>query len=106
VEPHLHRPEVPTLEVGGYWDQEDMWGTQAEYAVLRPNEKPNDPLHKVLLVLGPWNHGGWSRGPGDQLGGKFGTVSFGGQKTGVYYRAQIEAPFFELYLKGKSGFDL
>jgi len=60
----------------------------------------------VFLVLGPWNHGGWSRGPGDQLGGKFGTVSFGGQKTGAYYRAQIEAPFFEFYLKGKPGFDL
>jgi putative CocE/NonD family hydrolase len=106
VEPHLSRPEVPTLEVGGYWDQEDMWGTQAEYAALRPHEKPNDPQHKVFLVLGPWNHGGWSRGPGDQLGGKFGTVSFGGEKTGAYYRAQIEAPFFELYLKGKLGFDL
>ena len=106
VEPHLHTPEVPTLEVGGYWDQEDMWGTQAEYAALRPNEKPNDPLHKVFMVLGPWNHGGWARGPGDQLGGKFGTVTFGGQKTGEYYRAQLEAPFFEFYLKGKPGFDL
>jgi putative CocE/NonD family hydrolase len=106
VEPHLHKPEVPTLEVGGYWDQEDMWGTQAEYAALRPNEKPNDPLHRVFMVLGPWNHGGWSRGPGDQLGGKFGTVSFGGQKTAATYRAEFEAPFFEFYLKGKSGFDL
>jgi putative CocE/NonD family hydrolase len=106
VEKHLHAPEVPTLEVGGYWDQEDMWGTQAEYAALRPNEKPDDPLHKVFLVLGPWNHGGWSRGPGEELGGKFGTVSFGGQKTGEYYRTQIEAPFFEFYLKGKPGFDL
>jgi hypothetical protein len=106
VEPHLSRPEVPTLEVGGYWDQEDMWATQAEYAAMRPHEKPNDPQHKVFLVLGPWNHGGWSRGPGDQLGGKFGMVSFGGQQTGEYYRAQIEAPFFEFYLKGKPGFDL
>jgi len=106
VEPHLKRPEVPTLEVGGYWDQEDMWGTQAEYAALRPNEKPNDPLHKVWMVLGPWNHGGWSRGPGDELGGKFGTITFGGQKTGPYFRANYEAPFFEFYLKGKPGFDL
>jgi putative CocE/NonD family hydrolase len=106
VEPHLHTPEVPTLEVGGYWDQEDMWGTQAEYAALRPHEKPNDPLHRVFMVLGPWNHGGWSRGPGDELGGKFGTVAFGGQKTGEYYRAHLEAPFFEFYLKGKPGFDL
>ena len=28
------KPEVPTLEVGGYWDQEDMWGPQAEYEAL------------------------------------------------------------------------
>ncbi|HEY5211732.1 MAG TPA: CocE/NonD family hydrolase, partial [Acidobacteriaceae bacterium] len=111
VEPHLHKPEVPTLEVGGYWDQEDMWGTQEEYAALRAGEKPNDAgskdaLHKVFLVLGPWNHGGWAGGPGDQLGGKFGTVTFGGKKTGEYYRADLEAPFFEFYLKGKRGFDL
>ena len=45
--------EVPTLEVGGYWDQEDMWGPQAEYAAL----KPHDTKHEVFLVLGPWNHG-------------------------------------------------
>jgi putative CocE/NonD family hydrolase len=115
VERHLHAPEVPTLEVGGYWDQEDMWGTQAEYAALRAGEeeashkrgaKMDDPLHRVFLVLGPWNHGGWSRGPGDELGGKFGTISFGGQDTGEYYRTKIEAPFFEFYLKGRPGFDL
>ena len=106
VEPHLAKPEVPTLEVGGYWDQEDMWGTQAEYAALRAQEKPNEPLHKVFIVLGPWNHGGWSFGPGDKLGGKFGTITFGGENTGAYYRAHFEAPFFELYLKGKPGFEL
>ena len=32
VEQQLTKVEVPTLEVGGWWDQEDMWGTQAEYA--------------------------------------------------------------------------
>jgi putative CocE/NonD family hydrolase len=106
VEPHLKAPEVPTLEVGGYWDQEDMWGTQAEYAALRKGEKPGQPLHKVWMVLGPWNHGGWAGGPGDKLGGKFGTITFGGEKTGAYYRAHYEAPFFEKYLKGKPGFDL
>ncbi|HEY4354399.1 MAG TPA: CocE/NonD family hydrolase [Acidobacteriaceae bacterium] len=119
VEKHLGRPEVPTLEVGGFWDQEDMWGTQAEYAALRAGESKALALdgkngkspqaeanHKVYMVLGPWNHGGWARGAGDSLGGDFGTVSFGGEKTGEYYRSKIEAPFFEFYLKGKPGFDL
>ena len=38
VEERLGGVEVPTLEVGGYWDQEDMWGTQAEYAALKKHE--------------------------------------------------------------------
>ena len=105
VEKRLGRPEVPTLEVGGYWDQEDMWGTQAEYAALRAHERPNDPGHRVFLVLGPWNHGGWARGPGDQLASQWGGISFN-QPTGSYFRSTIEAPFFELYLKGRTGFDL
>ncbi len=106
VERRLGKPEVPTLEVGGYWDQEDMWGPQAEYASMRPEESPNDPKHKVFLVLGPWNHGGWARGPGDGLVSPWGGIHFGGQTTGAYYRTTIEAPFFEFYLKDKTGFDL
>jgi putative CocE/NonD family hydrolase len=101
VEDHLTKVEVPTLEVGGWWDQEDMWGTQAEYEALHKN----DTKHEVFMVLGPWNHGGWSRGPGDSLGAKFGKVQFG-EKTGEEYRTRFEAPFFEYYLKGRSGFDL
>ncbi|HEY5381759.1 MAG TPA: CocE/NonD family hydrolase [Acidobacteriaceae bacterium] len=106
LETHLKAPEVPTLEVGGYWDQEDMWGTQAEYAALRSHEKGNDPEHRVYMVLGPWNHGGFAFGPGSQLMSKYGGITFGGQNTGAYYRANFEAPFFEFYLKGRPGFDL
>lgn len=110
VEPHLGKPEVAVLEVGGYYDQEDMWGTQAEYEALRPKEKMDaagvgtDPAHKVFMVLGPWNHGGWSR-PAKSLGGDYGTLEFG-QDIGTTYRKTYEAAFFEWYLKGKPGFDL
>jgi len=100
VEKHLTKVEVPTLEVGGYWDQEDMWGTQAEYAAL----KPQDTQHQVFLALGPWNHGGWG-GLGRTLGSNFGMLNFG-EPTGTEYRETIEAPFFEKYVKGKPGFDL
>ena len=96
VERHLTKVEVPTLEVGGYWDQEDMWGTQAEYAALEPHDKN----HEVFLALGPWNHGGWA-GPGSKLG----AVDFASD-TGTTYRKTIEAPFFEHYLKNRSGFNL
>ena len=76
VEKHLTKVEVPTLEVGGWWDQEDMWGPQAEYAALEPHDKDHD----VFLVLGPWNHGGWNRqdaefGSGKLWRGRGGAVS-------------------------------
>ena len=100
VENHLSDVHVPTLEVGGWWDQEDMWGTQAEYAALLGHDKD------LFMVLGPWNHGGWSGGAGESLGGEFGEVKFGGVKTAQDYRDRFELPFFEYYLKGKPGFDL
>jgi putative CocE/NonD family hydrolase len=96
VEKRLTKVEVPTLEVGGWWDQEDMWGTQSEYAAL----KPHDAKGEVFMVLGPWNHGGW--GPTTR---HLGVLDFGAA-TGDQYRKTIEAPFFEKYLKGRAGFDL
>jgi uncharacterized protein len=96
VEKHLTKVEVPTLEVGGWWDQEDMWGTQAEYAAL----EPHDTDHDVFLVLGPWNHGGWNRRTLS-----LGAINFG-VDVGEQYRKTIEAPFFEKYLKGQPGFEL
>jgi putative CocE/NonD family hydrolase len=100
VEDHLTQVEVPTLEVGGYWDQEDLWGTQAEYAAL----KQHDTKHEVFLVLGPWNHDGWERAA-RQLSTAYGTVELG-EATGTEFRRTFEAPFFERYLKDRAGFDL
>ncbi len=100
VEGHLAGVTVPVLEVGGYWDQEDMWGTQAEYAALKQHS--ND--RSVFLVLGPWDHGGWA-GNGRELGSQFGSLDFG-EATGIEFRKTMEAPFFEKYLKDRPGFDL
>lgn len=96
VEPHLTSLSVPSLEVGGYWDQEDMWGPQAAYAALR---KQDPSSTKLFLVLGPWRHGGWA-GSTERLG----AIDFG-EPTSDEYRTRIEAPFFEHYLKEKGAFD-
>ncbi|MFC6645173.1 CocE/NonD family hydrolase [Granulicella cerasi] len=101
----LRAPEVAVLQVGGFWDQEDMFGPQAEYTAQRAQEKAGDAKHKVFMVLGPWNHGGWARGPGSSLGNTFGRAQFV-EATGQQYRTQFEAPFFEWYLKDRKGFDL
>ena len=96
VQSHLTTARVPTLEVGGWWDQEDMWGPQEEYAVLHPH----DTKHEVFLALGPWNHGQWAR-----TTRHLGEVDFGAA-TGDQFRQQIEVPFFGHYLKDQPGFDL
>ncbi|MBT9332878.1 CocE/NonD family hydrolase [Paracidobacterium acidisoli] len=100
VQYHLNSVTVPTLEVGGWWDQEDMWGPQEQYAVLEPHNQPGDPMHRVFLALGPWRHGGWS-----QTTRHLGALDFGAP-VGDEYRAQIEAPFFAYYLKDQPGFDV
>jgi putative CocE/NonD family hydrolase len=46
--------------------------------------------------MGPWFHGGWSRSDGDSLG----NVTFG-STTSVYYRENVELPFFNCLLKEK-----
>jgi putative CocE/NonD family hydrolase len=96
VEHHLNKVTVPTLTVGGYYDQEDMWGPQEEYASL----EPHDTKHENFLVLGPWRHGSWS-----SSSRHLGALQYG-SSIGDEYRSQIEAKFFAKYLKDEPGFDL
>ncbi len=96
VEHHLDKVSVPTLTVGGYYDQEDMWGPQEEYASL----EPHDANHQNFLVLGPWRHGSWS-----SSSRHLGALQYG-ESIGNEYRSQIEAKFFAKYLKDEPGFDL
>jgi putative CocE/NonD family hydrolase len=101
VEHSLKTVAVPTLSVGGYYDQEDMYGPQIEYSTLEPHDKDKDNY----LVLGPWRHGYWA-----SSSRHLGNLDYG-QPIGKEFRAQIEAKFFAHYLKdapgeNKAGFDL
>ena len=91
-EPWLNRVTVPTMNVAGWWDQEDFYGPIKIYELL----ERHDSAKQNFLVVGPWNHGGWSRSDGRKLG----PVDFG-SATAEYYRKNILAPFFAYYLKGK-----
>ncbi|HEY2466971.1 MAG TPA: CocE/NonD family hydrolase [Terracidiphilus sp.] len=96
VEHHLNAVAVPTLSVGGYYDQEDMWGPQEEYKML----EPHDSNRENFLVLGPWRHGSWG-----SSSRHLGNLNYG-ESIGKEFRAQIEAKFFGHYLKDEPGFDL
>ncbi|MDQ2919241.1 MAG: CocE/NonD family hydrolase, partial [Verrucomicrobiota bacterium] len=90
--PYLNRVTVPTLNVAGWWDQEDFYGPIKIYELL----EKHDTDHKNFLTVGPWYHGGFSRGDGDKLG----RLNFG-SATADYFRKNIRAPFFAYYLKDK-----
>jgi uncharacterized protein len=95
--PYLLDVKVPTLNVAGWWDQEDFYGPIRIYSEL----EKHDTKHLNHLVVGPWNHGGWSRGTGEELG----AIHFG-SPTAEYFRDKIQAPFFAYYLKDKGHLDL
>jgi putative CocE/NonD family hydrolase len=89
---HMKNVRCAVLVVGGWYDAEDLEGPyRTFYAINKFN--PETP---TTLVEGPWVHGGWSRGDGSHLG----DVQFNA-RTAEYFRANIQFPFFEHYLKGK-----
>jgi uncharacterized protein len=90
--PWLTRVTVPTLNVAGWWDQEDFYGPIKIYELL----EKHDAARENFLVVGPWNHGGWSRGPGRTLG----RIDFGSD-TAAHYRRNIMATFLAHYLRDR-----
>lgn len=95
--PHLKKIKAAVLTVGGFYDMEDLYGPLKIY---RQVEK-NNPSTSNQLVMGPWRHGGWQRGPGKALG----TADFG-FATSKYYQEKVELAFFKHHLKGATKPDL
>jgi len=89
---HLAHIKPAVMLVGGWYDTEDPQGLLRQFEFMETHTPPAVDM----LVIGPWNHGGFARGDGDRLG----NVNFG-SKTALYYRERIEFPFFGYYLKGK-----
>ena len=97
VPQHLKKTTPAVMTVGGWFDAEDLQGTLRIYRAL---EKYN-PQNFNVLVMGPWSHGGWAGTNGRSLG----DVDFG-SNTAAFYRASMELPFFNYYLKGKGNLSL
>jgi putative CocE/NonD family hydrolase len=92
LRPHIRSIKPAVLTVGGWFDAENLFGALETFK----HAEASGPGGPNFLVMGPWVHGGWSRSDGDSLG----PVRFNA-KTGVFYREEIEFPFFEAVLKGK-----
>ena len=87
--PHLKNIKHAIMVVGGWYDEQDLFGTFNTYKAI---EKQN-PNIKNIFVVGPWDHGGWAGSSGQTLG----DIDFG-SKVSPYYQENIEAKFFHHYL--------
>jgi len=90
--PHMTNVTPATLLVGGWFDAEDLAGPLKIFRSI----EDHGPKAANTLIMGPWSHGGWSRGEGKTLG----DLDFA-SNTGEFFREHIELPFFVQNLKGK-----
>jgi len=84
--------KIPVLNVGGWFDATDFYGSIETYQSIERQNHGNNST----LIVGPWDHGGWWTGDGSSLGHmQFGTP------TSEYYRKELIFPFFQYHLKDK-----
>jgi putative CocE/NonD family hydrolase len=86
---YIDAVKVPTLNVVGWWDAEDFYGSMEIYEAWE--QLDNNNLNH--LAVGPWRHGNWW-----SSGSELGPLTFDPDPS-VYYRKNIEAPFFKYHLK-------
>lgn len=90
-----YQPNLKTavMTVGGWFDAEDLAGPLNIYKTI---EKKNPNAYNTI-VMGPFGHGRWSSETGHTL---HSNVYFG-DSIATFYQTQIEAKFFNHFLKGK-----
>ncbi|HET8650021.1 MAG TPA: CocE/NonD family hydrolase [Gemmatimonadales bacterium] len=86
----MPRTVVPTLTVGGWWDQEDVYGPQMVYRTW----EPHDSAGINYIIEGPWYHGQWAGDSGLALGNLHVKTP-----TGIEFR-RMEAKWFAHWLHG------
>jgi putative CocE/NonD family hydrolase len=90
---HYKKVMPAVMLVGGWYDAEDLRGPLAIFKTI--NQK--DPSAYNTIVMGPFGHGRWSRETGHTL---HSNVYFG-DSIATFYQKNIEAKFFDHFLKGK-----
>ena len=89
---HYGKVKPAVMLVGGWFDAEDLTGPLAIYKTINKS----DPNAYNTIVMGPFGHGRWSRETGHTM---HSNVYFG-DSVATFYQKNIEAKFFNHFLKG------
>jgi putative CocE/NonD family hydrolase len=95
---YLKNITFPVLNVAGWFDAEDFYGPITVYHQI----EKYSPESNNFLYVGPFEHAGWNEHPD---GNSLGNIRFKGSPA-VYFREEIQLPFFRFYLKDKGEFNL
>lgn len=89
--PHLRGIDHAVMTVGGWFDAEDLYGPLNIYKTI----EAHNPEAKNTLVMGPWDHGGWTRERGQTTHNHI----YFGDSISTHYQREIEREFFNYHLK-------
>lgn len=92
LRPRLAPVAPAVLNVGGWYDDSNLFGSLATYRAI---EDRNPETFNVLAV-GPWEHTGWEW---EASGDRHGDIPFG-SATSQFYRFAIQKPFLDFYARG------
>ncbi|MGQ9619985.1 MAG: CocE/NonD family hydrolase, partial [Bacteroidales bacterium] len=89
---HMKNITPAIMTVGGWFDAEDLYGAIHTYKAF---EEQNPPELENIFVMGPWSHGQWAFGKGENIG----NVYWGMDANEKYI--SLEKEFFDYYLLGQ-----
>ncbi|WP_183563177.1 CocE/NonD family hydrolase [Mucilaginibacter sp. SP1R1] len=89
---HYGKVKPAVMLVGGWYDAEDLTGPLAIYKTINKT----DPNAYNTIVMGPFGHGRWSRETGHTMHSNI----YFGDSIATFYQKNIEAKFFNHFLKG------
>jgi uncharacterized protein len=89
---HLRNVKPAYLIVGGWFDAEDLYGALVTYKEI----EKNNPGAYNIITMGPFGHGDWAVENGHHKHYQL----YWGDSIATFYQKNIEARFFNHFLKG------
>jgi len=96
IRQYLRNINTAVLNVGGWYDAENLFGTLNTYKEIEKNISNNN-----TLVMGPWFHTDWST-YGEE---RYSEILVNKVSAAKYYEDSVIYPFFRYYLKGKGKYN-
>lgn len=90
--PYLKDISAVVLNVGGWYDAENLFGTLNSYKEIEKNS-----VNMNTVIIGPWFHTDWSP-YGEE---RYSEILVNKKTTGQFFEDSVVIPFFNYHLKSK-----